>query len=342
MMNYQLLIDTWEGQLEVDEGVLRENGVAGMVIRLNDMNGGHHLDTNFLSQWEQARGFVRAPYFVYNPWVDGAANFAWLNEHMPADARAVMADIEVRYAGITPAKYAADVSLFIDLVKRKWNVGIYTGEWFLSMLSFWRNDVAYWWAQYPYKFYPSEVRHLSWDQLRAELEPFTGPSNAARCPGPLRMWQFTGDRLVLPGNAKPMDVNAFFGSYAELEGWLGKAEGSDDGGAMAELFLGTIVTPALNVRSVPSSSGNNPVRMLVKGQHVIASGKVNGWWKLSHIDQVPVNDDLYAFEGANNGYIRQDDVVRAAGAKPVIRVSQTFSADGYSDFTVAGEWKPNV
>lgn len=269
MKTYQLLIDTWEGQMEVDEDILRANGVAGMIIRLNDMNGGHHMDENFLNQWEQARNMVRAPYFVYNPWVDGAANFAWLNEHMPSGATAVLVDIEVRYSGITAAKYAADVSLFIDLAKRHWKVGIYTAEWFLPFLSFWRNDVPYWWAQYPGIFYPNQTVSLSWDDLRAKLEPLSGPFNAAKCPGPLRMWQFTGDKLILPGCNRVIDVNVFFGTLDELEEWLGGVNTTpppSDGGQMVIDVIS--LTHDLSMRPLHQVVGSSSFLSIPKGTTV--------------------------------------------------------------------------
>jgi GH25 family lysozyme M1 (1,4-beta-N-acetylmuramidase) len=50
-------IDTWEGQLELDESALKNAGVRFMFIRLNDMNGGHHKDTGFDKQWREAAGF---------------------------------------------------------------------------------------------------------------------------------------------------------------------------------------------------------------------------------------------------------------------------------------------
>jgi GH25 family lysozyme M1 (1,4-beta-N-acetylmuramidase) len=224
MKTYQLLIDTWEGQLDVDEAVLKANGVAGMLIRLNDMNGGHHKDATFDVQWKQANGFIRAPYFVYNPWVTGQKNFDWLKANMPADARAVMVDMEVRKEGYSPVTYAAEFEAFKKLSKGHWRTVIYVGEWFLKYLSKWPSDVEYWWSQWPYAFYPSDTRSLTWDQLRVELEPFTGPLNAGRCPGTIRMWQFTGDRLILPGSTKPLDLNVFFGTYDELAEWLGSPQ----------------------------------------------------------------------------------------------------------------------
>ena len=54
-----------------------------MITRLNDINGGHHKDENFDKQWKQAQYFLRAPYFVYNPWVNGKGNYDWLMANLP-------------------------------------------------------------------------------------------------------------------------------------------------------------------------------------------------------------------------------------------------------------------
>jgi hypothetical protein len=161
-----------------------------------------------------------------------------------------------------------------------------------------------------------------------------------------KFWQISdaGDPLV-HGTDGWCDRNVFNGGLSELLAWAGvgyEPEPPVGGDEMAELLLGTVVTSMLNVRSVPSSTGNTPVRTITKDQHVIAKGKVNGWWELTHIENVRLPQSLYAFEGANNGYIRQDDVVTVADGKPVIQVHHTFSAVGYSDFIVSGEWKPNA
>src|SRR5262245_43799469 len=130
-MNNPLGIDTWEGQLNIDETVLKANHIPFMFIRLNDINGGHHKDETFDRQWQEAAAFYRAPYFVYNPWVSGSANFLWLQDHMPADALALASDVEVRMAGYSPVTYAAEVKKFNAMAKARWNFVVYTGEWFL-------------------------------------------------------------------------------------------------------------------------------------------------------------------------------------------------------------------
>ncbi|MCJ7435180.1 MAG: phosphodiester glycosidase family protein [Anaerolineales bacterium] len=221
MNNYLLLVDTYESET-IDEAALKTNNVSGMIIRLNHIEGGHHLDANFTTQWSETgkAGLLRIPYFVYNPWVNGQKNYDWLVKHMPYEAGAVMVDIEVIYYGYSPATYAAEVAKFFQLMGPRWNYMIYTGEGFLHLLSSWPKDADYWWAQYPNSLYPPTSQKWTWDQVRAKVDTLDGPYNAAKIPGRLKMWQASGDRLILPGSAKPIDVNVFPGTYEELKTWV--------------------------------------------------------------------------------------------------------------------------
>jgi hypothetical protein len=224
MMNKDtcLVIDVWEGSLEIDEALLKENGVYGIGIRLNDMSGGHHKDKTFDSQWYQARGMVRFPYFVFNPWVDGRANYNWLLANMPAGATSVAIDVEVIYNAVPPAKYGAELSAFLSLANKKWKTIIYTAEWFLNKVTPWAKQ-DYWWAQYPDPaFYLYGTR--SWDELKKRLDNpnLQKPMNAAKIPGNLKMWQFSGDYLILPGTIRDIDVNIFYGTTTELAQYFGQ------------------------------------------------------------------------------------------------------------------------
>jgi len=221
---YQLLVDTWESGGEIDEAVYKANNIAGIIIRLNDMNGGHHMDTGFWKQWNEAENFLRVPYFVYNPWKKAAGNFEWLIEHCPDDAHSVMVDIEVRKSDYSPAAYASQVDAFMDMVYDKWGTRtIYTGAWFLDYLSFWPANADYWWAQYPYKLYPSSGTKLSWEYIREIIETnsYYTPFNSDKIPGKYKMWQISGDKIIAPGCAKPMDINIFPGSMEKLREFMG-------------------------------------------------------------------------------------------------------------------------
>ena len=237
--NTCLVVDVWEGQMEIDEAVLKANGVAGMGIRLNDMNGGHHLDSNFWNQWRQASNFVRFPYFVYNPWVDGPTNFAWLAVNAPVEAPAIAVDIEVRKSGYSAATYASEVAKFLTLCKSRWKMIVYTAQWFLPYLAYWPK-IDYWWAQYPDSAtYFSGVK--TWEDLKIKLDRLDKPFNASAIPGTLKLWQFSGDFLILPGSPKMIDVNIFYGTEQDLADYFG---------------TGTVVQPPQHAGLYTFSSAN--------------------------------------------------------------------------------------
>jgi hypothetical protein len=37
---YQVVLDVWQGNLDIDEDTLQAGGVAGLIVRINDINGG--------------------------------------------------------------------------------------------------------------------------------------------------------------------------------------------------------------------------------------------------------------------------------------------------------------
>jgi hypothetical protein len=217
--NTCLVIDVWEGNPDLDEAVLKAGGVAGIGIRLNDMNGGHHMDKNFVIQWEQSKNFVRFPYFVYNPWVDGQGNYNWLKANMPAEAKSVAVDVEVSKFGYAANTYAGELIKFLNLCKPLWKTIIYTGEWFLLNLTSWPKT-DYWWAQYPtFDTFFNQV--ADWDILKTRIERLDKPFNYMNCPGTVKMWQF-GDKFLLPGAPGHfLDCNLFYGSEEELAAYFG-------------------------------------------------------------------------------------------------------------------------
>ncbi len=220
MNPYVLGVDVWEGAMDVNEDTMRRAGVAFMVIRINDMDGGLHEDKNFKNQWQQARNLIRWPYFVYSPWADAATNFNYLNSLMPGDAKHVSLDIEVVRSGYSPSDYARQVMSFVSLCASRWGIDIYTGAWFLPYLSTWPQNVPYWMARYPYDFYPKKREQWTWEKLKAKLDAY--PWDPGRAPGPCKLWQLSGDRLTMPGCAdRAMDVNAFNGTLADLEAYAG-------------------------------------------------------------------------------------------------------------------------
>ena len=220
MINYSIILDTYEGQLELNEAEFKRGGIAGIIIRLNDTRGSHHKDDLFDLQWAQSKEFSPVPYFVYRPWNTGQQNYDWLAANMPV-CPAVFIDIELRNLEMTPAAQGAEFNQFIALCKRKWKTVIYTGQWFLPNQAPWPAG-DYWWSAYPTVMYPAVVTPVTWDGLRARIAQIIWPVwNAQSCPGTIKLWQCSGDKFIVPGTIKVMDINVFPGTPAEYRAWLG-------------------------------------------------------------------------------------------------------------------------
>ena len=310
---YTLGIDVWEGSRESDEAELRNGGVEFLFIRLNDMSGGHHKDTGFDKQWDEAADFLRAPYFVYNPWVSGAANYSYLRSVLPAGVTAVALDVEVKYIGYSPMTYAQQVEECIKLMR---SAGlkpiIYTAEWFKAYLSFWLNYPEYWWARYPTSMYPASATSLTWAQLHEKIQALTWyPAPSGVIPGPCALWQCSGDRFILPGTIRTTDINLFNGTALDMieryklpdaqvperlrqhEVYLPiistpvpeqpiEQPPAPPETILSDLLQFTVLTDTLNVRAAPSTSGAI-IGKLAKGQVVTASNVSGGdsWVEIS-------------------------------------------------------------
>jgi hypothetical protein len=224
---YIKILDVWEGNLESNEDMYTLGGVAGLIIRLNDMSGGHHRDINFDKQWNESQKFNPAPYFVYNPWVDGVNNFNWLSENCPP-CPTVFIDVEVRYPNYPASTYGAELRKCVKLCKTKWHTVVYCGAGKTTdpnFIDYWPTDVEYWWAQYPYPLYKSAitpVKNISWAELDTLLAKLPWPPvNGKYSPGVIKLHQCSGDRFIVPGNTRPMDVSIWPGTPAEYATWIG-------------------------------------------------------------------------------------------------------------------------
>lgn len=215
-------LDVWEGSLDIDEPVLRENGISFLIPRLNSISGILHKDDLFDVQWEQASSFLRAPYFVYTPWETGKINAEWLLDNIPTNAPRFFADIEVRKLDYPPKTYAAEIASFFALTDKYYKSAVYTGGWFLDVVAYWPIR-DYWWGRYPYFLYPDKTTYISWQEFYDRVE-YVGwyPDPYKLCPGTVKVWQCTGDRYILPGTAsRVMDVNIWRDTFDDLVAWWG-------------------------------------------------------------------------------------------------------------------------
>ena len=220
MEKYVLGVDVWQGNLDIQEDVLWDGGVRFLIIRLNSIDGSTHKDDNFGAQWEQSERFHRAPYFVYNPWLTGAQNVEWLGDNMPAGCRRVFYDIEVKRTGYPPLTYAAEVSHFYAQASKFWRGDIYTGGWFVPLLASWPEGASYWWARYPWSWYPPAGISISWEGIISKAMNTVWNPNCEL--GPCLCWQLSGDRMKPPGCAgRAIDINLFDGNEADIAAYFG-------------------------------------------------------------------------------------------------------------------------
>lgn len=297
MYEYQIILDIWEGNPNIDINILKYNSITGLIVRLNNMSGGHHMDKMFNQSWQLAQQFpVNAVYFVYNPWVSGTENFNWLYSHLPVNyTQRLFADIEVSMAGYPFATYANEVQIFFNLCKGKFPASPYTGEWFLHMLSYWPKDLEYWWAAYPSIFWPIPSQAISWDEFKYRLTTVNFAYNQASSPGVVKLWQCSGDQIKLPGgNGHPIDVNIFPGNLNDLSNWFNMNVISNQNPIpIPPKILQTarvISLIGLRVRDLPNLSGNR-LRVLPYNTIINIYEISNKWARIDPFKQEWVSMD---------------------------------------------------
>ena len=313
MTEKQILIDIWEGDTNLDHDTLIKNGVKGMVVRINDINGGHHLDTQFLINYQVSKKYlINSIYFVYNPWVKGKPNLDWLSANIPLDFKGrIFVDIEVKYQNYSPVDYANEIAYFISELSKKYLVTPYTGGGYLQLLSYWPK-CDYWWANYFYSLYPNSVTKITWEDFYKIIVQYPEMPQSVINSSPnknVKLWQCTGDRLILPGMAThAVDLNIFYGTEDELIAYFG----GKNSGSIVNPISDPIVNPTtestmkfktnftLNVRKSPIVADNKvgtiPAGTIVnisdfEGRDVwgeIADGQFKG-----NFIAVDVNDTKY-------------------------------------------------
>ena len=220
-MDYSIVLDVYEGSLEVDEAEFERGGIVGIIIRINDIKEKMRMDSNFVKQWTEAKNFLPVPYFVYDTRVTQRENFEFLYANMPK-CPAVFIDIEVNPNNLSPWVLGTQFNEFITACKMYWHTIIYTGAGFIDRLDPWRLDVDYWWSYYPKSMYPDQRINVTWEKLHAMCNalPFP-PANLLTAPYPVKLHQCSGDRLIVPGSTRAIDVSIFPGTKSDYTKWIG-------------------------------------------------------------------------------------------------------------------------
>lgn len=256
----EVVVDCWEGNKTMDTNTLLAAGVKGIIVRLNDMNGGHHIDVNFANQWAEAIKYpARTLYFVYNPWVSGQENFDWLHKNCPSDAPGLlMIDHELTWTGSPPPILAREFETFKNLVLQWKKMAIYTGGFVIPWMTYWPTDVDYWWARYPSSIQKPDVPgHIQsdWATVTSLMKSLGwNPDTQNLSPLPPKMWQCTS-KYILPGtNGTPIDLNIWPDTVDNLKLWFNGNVNPLPNPEPPVLYKCIVTVAALHVRSGPSTT----------------------------------------------------------------------------------------
>lgn len=313
---------------------------------LKATQGATIIDPAYLSLSRDIQSIpVKGAYHYMRSNVDGITQAQlFLGTIANTDVNVIIGDFEA-YLNDLSDNFVREFYIFLDTITRRrpdCKVLVYSNP---NMYDSWLYPAA--------KRMWAEDKFLRWDFWVAQYPWVVNVDGQPSMPTNRKDWKFwqyseAGDPKKY-GTGGWCDLNIFNGSRQQLLAWANVSEPVPNpdpvpSGDIMDILLGTIVAGELNIRSVPTSTGNTPIGKLLAGQRVIGGPKQNGWWKILAINNVPTTQESWAYEGANNGYIRQDGAISVASSivLPSIEVSHIFKAAGYPDLALTGTWKPNA
>jgi hypothetical protein len=92
---------------------------------------------------------------------------------------------------------------------------------------------------------------------------------------------------------------------------------------------GTVtVSGGLYIRTLPTVKGNQPIGRMVRGTKVKADRRQGGWWHLTSVNDVPVTEESWSFEGYNCEYIDEDIDLSQQSGRVFAYVFKNFERPG--------------
>lgn len=245
--NTTLVVDVSKWVPGFDVGILKAGGVRGIVARIGEgMNDKPDPTFGPYVQAAYDNDIPAMGYYVIHPeLIDNTKGC--VDEHLNRikafvankDIRAIWIDSEITKDGrglpIAPQWISDRTRSLIDETQRafpKMKVGLYTGGWYVDgsapQMKTWMYKYPLWWAYYTV----SAGGPVEWTDL-AKYYPEKMPNNLppganGKDAATLTMWQWTGDKLKLPGmysdaakvNRAAADVNFYMGNETAFYRWL--------------------------------------------------------------------------------------------------------------------------
>ena len=236
-------VDVSQWQARVDWGLLFEKGVRFAIVKVSQ--GNYFIDPMRVKHVQGARdgGMVVGVYHWHDPLCSvesQVSQFERAIDGLEFDFSAL--DVEQQWASweewskhaITKKISGKVISQTSEQFGKRMRsmtgkpVLIYTRTSFVDEhapeMKAWLPGWDTWLAYYPYR--PGRVS-LGWEVLKRDLLPtIQHPSIPAGC-GSWRLWQWSGDKFVLPGVSTAVDLNYFNGTEAELRRWVGSSSDGD-------------------------------------------------------------------------------------------------------------------
>jgi len=235
---YCLGVDVSSWQASIDWQTLKVAGVEFAVVKASQ--GSYRQDPLFGSHIKGAAkaGMICAAYHWLDPGCPVDAQISNLKQGLRGLPFAFIAlDVEQywcdwqewqqgsisgRYSGEQISRSAQGCAAAMESAFGK-PVVVYTRASFVRdyapQMSAWLPAYPLWLAYYPYK--SGKVR-LTWEKMLREYAPaIPAPAIPPGC-SDWRLWQFSGDKFILPGAQTALDLNFFNGSLQDMQVWLGQ------------------------------------------------------------------------------------------------------------------------
>lgn len=230
------LIDVSHWDPSVDWGILKSKNVLAAIVKATDGPSG--FDDMFQTHCEgaKAQGLTLGAYHFFRPWIDQAsiesqAQF-FLDKIASQPVKFIGLDLETytsnpasKVAGSVYSQRAKTAASYLASHSSLPFV-IYTRNTFISdyapQIFDWLGNFNLWLAHWRYTDADSHSSHqnLTWDQLiSSHLPPYPGPT-VPPSNSDWKLWQWAGEKFIMPGITTPIDLNFFNGTKTDFYRWV--------------------------------------------------------------------------------------------------------------------------
>lgn len=230
-------IDVSKWQPTVDWAMLKQKGIEFAITKATQ--GNYLVDPKLPSHLDGAlkAGMVAGVFHWCDPTIQAESQaFYFLKAVEKLDYHFVALDLEQQWASwqewrdgnITKLLSPDKISNCARGILNYWEgkikkpLIVYTRASFITEfakpVAKWLSKYPLWLAHYPYK--KGRVT-TDWETFKSShLPTIAGPYLPPDC-NTWKIWQFTGEKFVLPGVSTALDVNYFNGTVDDLERWVG-------------------------------------------------------------------------------------------------------------------------